>query len=171
MDYLQGESTWDTTVSHLCTTYNVIYEGIATFVQEKEANSSGNRYVVIEDRAKIFAIQLTKRNQLCGNNIWESEPPRLIVIEKESPTQVTPWTMRGGENPDADLITYVNTKFLYVEQSFKRGLNEMLALTIHRRCLLYREILKNRLVMAPVAPDAVASLIKKSTWTYSTHSW
>ena len=160
MDYLQGESTWDTTVTHLCKKFNVIYEGTATFVQEKEANASGNRYVVIEDRTKIFAIQLTKRNQLCGNPVWESEHPRLIIIEKKSATQVTPWTMRGGENPDADLITYVNTKFLYVEQSFKRGLNEMLAHTIHRRCLLSREILKNRLLMAPVAPDAVASLIK-----------
>lgn len=36
----------------------------------------------------------------------------------------------------------------------------MFSQTIHRRCLLHREILKNRLLLAPLTPNSVASIVK-----------
>ena len=91
--------------------------------------------------------------------MWQSEHPRLLVIRKKYAIDYTPFSA-NSKNIDADLITYVNTKFLYVEQSFKRSISEMVAYTVHRICILHREILKNRLAMASVNPNAIAGLIK-----------
>lgn len=38
--------------------------------------------------------------------------------------------------------------------------NKMHIYTVHRRCLLKREILRNRLALAPMAPHVISSLIK-----------
>ena len=90
--------------------------------------------------------------------VWQTEHPRLMAIKKNTALEATPFTTK--ERQDADLITYVNTKFLYVEQSFKRTVNDMFVQTVYRRCLLHRDILKNRLIMAAVSPNAVATLVK-----------
>lgn len=54
----------------------------------------------------------------------------------------------GGKKPDmlnskinilphnADLMAYVNSKFLYVEQAYTRKLDQLYTDTVHRRCLL-----------------------------------
>jgi hypothetical protein len=160
MDSINGESTWDKNYSEMCKQFNVVYEGVATFVEEKGSGSTNNFYVVVEDKEKVFAIQLISQEKVCGINAWQSEHPRLLAVRKKYSIDTTPFTDISKNQADADLITYVNTKFLYVEQSFKRAINEMFAQTIYRRCLLHREILKNRLVMATVNPNTVATLVK-----------
>ena len=159
IDSINGESTWDRNYPELCNQFNIVYEGIATFVGEKNITQAAHQYVVVEDRSKVFAIQLIQKQVICGISTFQSEHPRLIIVRKHSALEITPFTQKA-ETRDADLIMYVNTKFLYVEQSFKRSINEMFAQTVHRRCKLHREILKNRLMMATSNPNTVASLVK-----------
>ena len=56
---------------------------------------------------------------------------------------------------------YVNSKFLYLEQSLKRTIDRTYAYTIHRRFLLWREILRNRLAPAPLTLNLISSIIKE----------
>ena len=161
MDTNNGESTWEQNFPQTCKQFNVLHEGLAEFVTEKSKLQNGQQYVVVEEKAKVFAIQLIKREKLCGVHMWQSEHPRLLVLRKKYAIDYTPFTANSRTH-DADLITYVNTKFLYVEQSFKRSINELIAYAVHRRCLLHREILKNRLAMASVNPNAIAGLIKNN---------
>ena len=159
MDTINGESTWEQNFPQMCKQFTILYEGLAEIVTERNKLQNGNQYVVVEEKDKVFAIQLIKKEKLCGVYMWQSEHPRLLVIRKKYAIDFTPFTA-NSRTQDADLITYVNTKFLYVEQSFKRSINEMVAYTVHRRCILHREILKNRLAMASVNPNAIAGLIK-----------
>ncbi|XP_071056346.1 uncharacterized protein [Onthophagus taurus] len=48
---------------------------------------------------------------------------------------------------------------MYVEHSYKKSLNNLYRDTVQRRCLMKREILQNRLLMAPLAPNAVSTLL------------
>ncbi|GLV37557.1 hypothetical protein CBL_20369 [Carabus blaptoides fortunei] len=67
----------------------------------------------------------------------------------------------GGvhKHADIDLTAYVNSKFLYVEQAYKRALDQLYADSVHRRWLLRTEIL-NRIITTPLASNAVSALIK-----------
>ncbi len=57
-------------------------------------------------------------------------------------------------------MSYFNSKLLYLEVSLKKNIDRAFAHTIHRRCLLHREILKNRLALARVNPNEAVQLIK-----------
>lgn len=157
MDYDAGETTWEQIAEPECNRFNVLYEGQATFITER--SDQANQFIVVEDHMKIFALKLIRKTTLCGYAIWESEHPRLMVAPKVNPFATTPWESSEQSN-EADLVTYVNTKFLYVEQSFKRTIDSMFTQTIYRRCLLKRDILKNRLAMAPLTPNVVATLFQ-----------
>ncbi|XP_074041555.1 uncharacterized protein [Leptinotarsa decemlineata] len=63
---------------------------------------------------------------------------------------------------NADLMAYVNSKFLYVEQAYNRKLDQLYTDTVHRRCIAQREILKTRLIVAPLAPSTLSQLVKES---------
>lgn len=39
---------------------------------------------------------------------------------------------------NVNLMNYVNSKFLYIEQAYKRDIDRLYVDTIHRRCLMRR---------------------------------
>lgn len=159
MDSITGESTWDRISPGECKQYSVLYEGKATYVKEKDPYQQRNRYVVVEEISKVFALQLIRKESICGAFVWQSEHPSLLVFERKNAAEPSQFSLDYGTQ-QADLISYINTKFMYVEQSLKRNFNTMFAQTVHRRCLLHREILKNRLLLAPLTPNSVASIVK-----------
>ncbi|CAG9763592.1 unnamed protein product [Ceutorhynchus assimilis] len=161
-DSVNGVSSWEINRLKDCYQYNIVYEGDATKVREKDTNKQALSFIVVEAHENIFAVQLVQKEKLCGEEVWQSEHPRLIVLIKQVATQVTVFSQLT-KSSDADLITYVNTKFLYVEQSCKRGINSMFAQTVYRRCLLYRKILENRLILMALSPNAVAPLVKNTS--------
>lgn len=61
---------------------------------------------------------------------------------------------------NTELTVYVNSKMLYIEQAYKRTLDSLYADAVYRRCLANREILKNRLLLAPVTPNALSTIIE-----------
>lgn len=92
---------------------------------------------------------------------WLTKHPRLIVM-KFGGYGWKKLRKRGGQSPtNTDLAIYINFKFLYVEQSHKRDLDILYTQTVRRRCLLHREVLRNRLLLAPLAADLVSIIIKK----------
>lgn len=154
-DSTLGESTWSQMETAKCEgRLSLIYDGQA----EKVTNIlTGEQYIVVEKEPKIFAVTIVKQIHLCGLELWQTEHPQLLICEGRSQNFKTSTVI---STPDTDLMVYVNSKFLYVEQSYKRGLETLYVDTIHRRCLIQREILKNRLILAPIAPDAVSQIIQ-----------
>ncbi|KAJ8980826.1 hypothetical protein NQ317_018406 [Molorchus minor] len=154
-DSTLGESTWDFQAQTDCQGHlSLLYEGKAekvTNVQTKE------QYMVVNQESKIFAVTIIKKIQLCSLEVWQTEHPKLLIVEGH----IRAFPISAVLLPqNTDLTLYVNSKFLYIEQAYKRDLESLYIDTIHRRCLLQREILKNRLLLAPVVPDAVSQIIQ-----------
>lgn len=154
-DSTLGESTWNYEASTCESQFSLLFDGQG----EKVTNVlTEEQYIVVDKEPKIFAVTLLKKIQLCGSELWQTEHPQLLVLEGEGQV-FHPSTVILTQN--TDMILYVNSKFLYVEQSYKRNLHTLYIDVVHRRCLMHREILKNRLLLAPVVPDAVSQIIQE----------
>lgn len=86
----------------------------------------------MEEKDKVFALTLQKRNILCGIEVWQTVHPRIVIILQN--TQKLHPTM-PILTQNVDLMNYVNSKLLYIEQTYKRDVNMLYTDTIHRRCL------------------------------------
>lgn len=63
---------------------------------------------------------------------------------------------------NTDLSVYYNSKLLYVEQAYKRKISQLHTDAVYRRCLAHREILRKRLLLAPLLPNALSTVIKNN---------
>lgn len=159
LDSILGESVWDVTPSQGCVrSLSILYEGSATLVKAVQLDEN---YLIIEDADKIFALSLIKMVALCNSQLWQTEHPRILVMKMESNkiNPISDYMMLLPSN--TDLMAYVNSKLLYVEQSYKRSIGKLYSDTLYRRCLLHRQVLRNRLLLAPLSPNAVSTVIKQ----------
>lgn len=153
-DATLGEVVWSPSTPESCENHlSLIYDGLGEIVSNRGTNE---RFLVVERENKVFALTLTKRVAICNVEVWQTEHPKVLVAEGK---QLIPTA--GLLPQDTDLMTYVNSKFLYVEQSYQRGLDRLYVDTIHRRCLLQREVLRNRLLMAPIMPSVISQVIEQ----------
>lgn len=162
MDSMLGITYWNINQVGECSDadISVLYEGIASFIKVASPDSGiVNEYAVVEQADYVFALQIHEQIGLCLMEVHSTEHPRLVVMEKKAyGFKFTRNQKRLTEN--TNLLSYMNSKFLYVEVTVKQALNKLHKNAIHRRCLLHREILKNRLLLAPLSPNAVALLLQ-----------
>lgn len=155
-DTTLGETVW-TNYEHVACDQqlSIIYQGSATRVTQK---SNGQTYIVVEQDDKIFAVSLIKRTWVCGRELWQTEHPRLLVSENTKEPLFKEAMKLLPQN--TNLISYVNSKFLYIEQAYKREIETLYTDTVYRRCLVQREILRNRLIMAPFSPNVISQILQ-----------
>lgn len=154
-----GETMWDLDMGKNCEEdLTMLYKGKAQLVIEK--NSA--KYLVIEQNSKVFALTLVKQNEICSFTVWTTEHPQILVIDETKETFGRKYKL---EHPvqNINIMMYVNSKFMYVEQAYKRSIQKLYSDTVHRRCLTHREILINRLTMAPLTPSAIGMLIQRKS--------
>lgn len=80
------------------------------------------------------------------------------MVEKGRQSVLAPKMALSTEN--TDLTMYINSKLMYIEQAYKREISKLYTDAIQRRCQNRREILKNRLLLAPLTPSALSNLIQ-----------
>ncbi|CAH1115810.1 unnamed protein product [Psylliodes chrysocephalus] len=155
-DSTYGETIWEqfnppSCEDHLSSLYQGKGEKITNKITQEEI-------IVVEESTKLFALALQKRATLCGIEVWQTEHPRILVHVQENSKKINTPMLSLPQN--VDLMSYINSKFLYSEQAYKRQLDKLYIDTVHRRCQTRREILKNRLLMAPILPNAVSQLMQ-----------
>lgn len=156
-DSTVGEAVWNPNDGGQCEAeLNMLYEGTASRIMEK---ATRKEYVVVENNDRTFALALYKQREVCYQIVWQTEHPRLVVQIGDDARSARIKTRKSAQN--VDLTAYINSKFLYVEQSRKRENSYMYQDVLKRLCRLKREVLENRLMMAPFAPDAIAQLVEK----------
>lgn len=158
MDSTYGETAWDYAPETSCDTgLTSLFKGPAVIITNNK--QAMERILVVEQEQKVFAVALIKTITLCGFEIWQSEHPKLVVILTNN-TSIQPTMKLLPQN--TDMFSYINSKLLYIEQAYKRTTSRMYTNTVHRRCLLHREIIKNRLLIAPLSPNALSTIIKNN---------
>lgn len=155
VDSSDGEAVWSYEPTVTCgQEVSSLYEGTAEIV----TSAGADKIVIVEQAGKVFALALKKIIRLCGGEVWQTEHPKILVVETDNQTALQPKMKLLPNN--VEMAVYVNSKLLYVEQSYKRAVNQLYVDTAHRRCLTRREIIRNRLLLAPLSSNALSAVIK-----------
>lgn len=160
-DDIEGEVTWQQHLSSLCSTsgVDVLYEGNATLLTI--SRNPPNKYILVETEDTVFALKLTKPEELCAQKAWQTEQNRLLIIFEDSVGFYYHRTIRLPQN--TDLMAQVLSKLLYLEIAVKRQMADVIYDSIMKRCQLREKILQNRLALAKQSPDAVGNLVKETS--------
>lgn len=155
LDSMNEETFWDIQPHLACDQgISLLYEGMADVITDKKLS----KFAVVEHGDKVFALALTKTTTVCDREIWQTEHPKLLVVDTENQGKLTPRMELIAEN--TDLNAYVNSKLLYIEQAYKRALDKLYTDALQRRCQIRREVMKNRLLLAPLTPSALSSVVQ-----------
>lgn len=157
-----GRAAWRPLGDRVCspTSLDVLYQGKAQKMIAPTPMRVENRtYVMVNSFDHIFALRLTRPFHHCGKTLWQTEHPLLSI--DFGPEFYFQESIVASDR-QVDLLSYVNSKFLFVELSTSRSLQTIYQHSLYRRCLLERDMLLNRLAVARSAPDVVSFLIKNA---------
>lgn len=139
--------------------YDILYEGTAVRLSPR-ANQTSTTVYTVTTGDTTFALAKTKEFDLCGYKIFQTEHPKLLVLETQ---RGRTFKMRSKITIDnLDIFTYVNSKFVYVEKHVKTQLTRMYRDIMEQKCALERQILRNALSLSSIAPDEMAYRIMKT---------
>ncbi|KOC58953.1 hypothetical protein WH47_00965 [Habropoda laboriosa] len=157
----EGEATfWTTTSEDNChfNRYDVLYEGTATKIVPPNSTIGTTIYSLTSDDI-TFALTTTSSQTLCGYVLLKTEHPKLFILATSKGN-----TFKSKEKIEVnnlDLLTYVNSKFVYVERHIKTQITELYTNIVHQKCVLEQQVLRNALALANVQPEELALAIMK----------
>ena len=136
--------------------YTVLYEGTINKTTEKGAESKPLYSIDTPD--VVFAFSHKGNYDICMHRFIRTEYPKLFIVELKQDEILPFQTTVSVEN--LDLMSYVNSKFVYVEKQLKRHLNTLYRDVIEKRCNLERKVIANTLSIGAQKPDEFALRLK-----------
>jgi len=97
----------------------VLYQGNAHKIFETSDLTINSNYPTyfVEKEKTLFALRVIKNLTICGLLMYQTEHPKLIIIESSTQDFFYRQTSISVEN--LDMFTYINTKFVYLENHLK----------------------------------------------------
>jgi hypothetical protein len=139
--------------------YDVLYEGIATKIQEIKTSNEPTRPVYALTTQEItFALTKTGEQPLCGYTLLSTEHSKLFLLE----------TTKGNtfiskrKTKNLDIFTYVNSKFVYVERHVRMQMTALYHDILTQRCTMEKKVIENALSLATILPDEFAYIVTKT---------
>jgi hypothetical protein len=131
--------------------YDVLYEGIATKIQEIKTSNEPTRSVYALTTQEItFALTKTGEHP----NELSTEHPKLFLLETTKGNTFISKRKTAVEN--LDIFTYVNSKFVYVERHVRRQMTALYHDILTKRCTMEKKVIENALSLATILPNEFA---------------
>lgn len=138
--------------------YNVLYQGPATRIQGDGKVESAIIYSLTTQDI-TFALTKTREHPLCGYTLFQTEHPKLFILE----------TTKGAALPHSgfvpinnlDIFAYMNSKFVYVEKHLRHQMISLYHNVMQQKCELEKQVITNALSFAALQPDEFAYRLMK----------
>jgi hypothetical protein len=141
--------------------YNVLYEGIATRIQEITPNKEPTQpFYALATQEITFALTKSEEQSLCGYTLLSTEHPKLFLLETTRGNTFASRQKTAVEN--LDIFIYVNSKFVYVEKHVRRQMTSLYQDILTHRCTTEKKIIQNALNLATILPDEFAYTVTKT---------
>lgn len=153
-----GETYWNQGTSSQCDVrkYMVLYEGPAVSVT---AGGDNRTVYTVTTQDTTFALSVLSDTFVCSHHAFQTEHPKLLIIVGTKgrfvlrKSSIIPLNM--------DIFTYVNSKLVYVEKHVSREMTSLYIAVQNQRCELERQVLRNLLNLAIIAPEQFAYNFKQ----------
>lgn len=132
----------------------LLYEGPAV----RFGDAKHSDVIKVATQHTTFALKLTKEVMMCGYQVFLTEDPKLFIREYKGSEG---FTMAHVPMQELDLVSYVNTKFVYVVDHIKVELEKLYENVQMQNCKLERKVLQSSLSMAYNQPDEFAYNLMK----------
>lgn len=160
-----GDTYWNFLTFNQCSDdfINVLYEGESTKLllpNEQNKTFPLSSYYV-EHQGNLFALRTIQKLNMCGFIIYQTEHPKLLIIEDQG--QGFYFHQHTIHPLNLDLFTYINAKFVYIEKHLKLQILSLHRDSILQRCKLENQIINSHLSLAFISPNDFAYMYMKSS--------
>ncbi|AJG39068.1 glycoprotein [Wuchang Cockroach Virus 3] len=156
VDYEKGYAEWDTVRQESCSPHlhTVLYQGPATKIIESMLDGSQKTTYLVQTPNRLFALRIIGDYTQCPAKVHSTEHPRLVIQQQTEYPFLFPMTIPSPAS--LDMMTYVNTKFVYLDRTIGKSMQELYSEVEFRRCVVERKSLLNLLSMATAQPNEFA---------------
>ena len=136
--------------------YTILYQGVVNETIEK--GSESHPLYSIDTLDIVIAFTHKGTYDVCLHKFIRTDHPKLLIVEIRDGEELRFNTQISADN--LDLMTYVNSKFIYVEKRIRRHFNSLYRDVLEKRCNLERKVLGNTLSIVAQNPDEFALRLK-----------
>lgn len=153
-DLQDGYTFWKSLPEDHCgiTRYSVLYDGLVNKTQD--LGDKQPTVYMLESDSITFGLAKTGQISICGYIIFRTEHPRLFINERVDDAPFVTHENSAVEN--IDLITYIDSKFVYTEKYIRKQVTQLYFDLLHHKCKIERQVLNNALAIATRSPDEFA---------------
>ena len=150
LDIENGYTFWDSMQDEDCFAHKleVIYDGIIQAVTEIRDNVTSIHYFVNQNNI-LASLKFNGMHSVCRVPFIKTEFPSLYIIDQKE------YFLRQRD-VYPDLLTYINTKFVYVEGKTREQMGSLYIDILNKKCESDLAILRESLSLAYLAPDYFA---------------
>lgn len=136
--------------------YEVIYEGSVDQYTVLSTTGGSEKYVTVELPNTVFALRKGKRVNVCRENAFVTEHPKIFIIPKQE------WGYKfdklASGSSSVHLVPYINSKVQFLDLKVGQSIVKAKAELMSNICENSKRIVENRLMLAKLFPHQVASL-------------
>jgi len=147
IDTFKGEIVWTNNYLN-CEEQDfvVLYDGPASLIISITNDNLNIFTYLVETDKIVFALKQIKKTFACEIPVIQTEHPQLLILTDTM--FLNHFQIKSISPQNTDLIAYVNTKFVYVENFFKSTITELYNDLLQKQCVLERKLLQQRLSLA-----------------------
>ncbi|KAE9522248.1 hypothetical protein AGLY_017357 [Aphis glycines] len=159
IDSYKGETVWNNNIIHQnCDTHNfdVLYDGPATLMTSESTPEDvlQTHTFLVETENIVFALKQKRRTFACEVPVIQTEHPQLFILKDNA--FMHHFSINNISPQNTDLMAYVNTKFVYIENFLKNTITSLYNELIRKQCEIERTQLLFKLSLATYSLDEFA---------------
>jgi len=126
-----GHTFWDPVPTSSCkfSDYSALYQGYVDKIIDNTNESSQIVYSLTAQNT-VFALTSINKFTRCGYILTRTEHPKLMIFE------TTPGDAIFQRSNNLDIFTYMNSKFVYVENHIRTQINQLYRNILLQQCNL-----------------------------------
>jgi len=123
IDAYKGEVIWDLNV-YDCDIheFTILYDGLASIVTSVK-NKNQHTYLVESDQIVFALTSIRQTYYACHTSVIQTEHSQLNILT--DPLFLDFFKTKNISPQNTDLMVYINTKFVYIENHFKSSITTL----------------------------------------------